>query len=181
MQIPDARPHTWICSSPRLSEHARVEHGLSQGVLPSLLPRELLSGQFLQRTIVDEVIQPPTRRHMTDDDDVASRPSRGEVTKKPAHARNGLSPALASGIRHGQVLEEWLDHLASWRPVQFAVVTFSKPPVVQDWNGRGLEGQGGSLNRAGEIRGEHCVDSVHPSPLAEKAGLLASRARQLAG
>src|ERR1700734_459706 len=124
---------------------------LADPVLPSLLPGEVRFSEILQRDTVDEVVQPPSRGDMPDNQDPLSIPAQRQVAEEPADARDGLPPAFPARIRRVEMLETASVQLGRRHPVALPIVTFAEPPVIEHRN-RGLaEGGGGCLGRAGEV------------------------------
>jgi len=67
-------------------------------------------------------------------------PSRPQVGEEATHSRGRVVPALPARIRLVQVGAPIAMDLCRRRSVQLAVVTFPKPPIVQDGDGRTPEG-----------------------------------------
>lgn len=70
---------------------------LTEPVLPSFLPGEVLPDEVFQRDAADEVVQAPPGGEVTDDEDPLLVPAHWQVAEESADARDGLPPAFPPG------------------------------------------------------------------------------------
>jgi len=83
---------------------------------------------------MEQPIQRPLVRRVTDDDDFTAVPSRGKVTEKVAHLVHELAVTLPVRVGLVDVPASFSGEDGYCHAVQGAVVAFAQPSVLNDRN-----------------------------------------------
>lgn len=132
----------------------------TDAILPALFPFEVSGNQVVKPVTVDEVIESPASRDVTDYQHTLSFPTQLKITKEAADPHHRLPPGLSARVRRIEKLHLVCVQKRRRHPVAFAVVALSEPPVMKDWEAGAIERDSRRLHCTSKIRREDGRESV---------------------
>ena len=162
---------------PPLSSRTRLAEwrGAGQRVLPSSLPAERKIYEVFQQLTVDEVVERPPRRHVTDQKNTLARPLFNQLVQSQRDSLYRLSPALSTRERFVEPKPPFRIKLCSRHAVHRSVVALPQPPVEADGNARVSERDLRRFDGSVQIGSDNDVEVVVTSPLTQLPRLLDGR------
>lgn len=138
-------------------------------VLPSFLPYEVSLKEVFERLAVEKVVERPTGGEMTDDEDALAAPAQQDIVEAAPHPMDGLLPALAVGIRCGEVVSAHGVDLRGRRAIERAIIAFAKSPIKEHGSGVSRERKLDRLDRPTQVRCKHSCQAIGHASLTEFA------------